>query len=400
MKASNEGVNVGIDADRLRQMSRRKEQNRNAQRRLRERKEEYTSQLEAQLTDLHRHSQTQEDETRFLREALDRLRSENQVLTQQIARIHQSVPSTQESHPLPQRASIDLGTNHFAHPTQFNTRSRSQSDASSPHQAFALSSIPTHQSKQRVSSATYKHSESSSDSPTNRPFASVNNQKARSSSPKPFHPNGSDLSSFDSDSHMRSGSEQTESTPANTAHYTIAEPSDLASAASTAAGSSMSSYPAQTTTDEVMASCLESIYSQTEASRLASTRSNQSDRISFDFAAPWTPSSSEYATSNLMLSDLNSLNSSSTAKPYGITPGAAGATIARVPASSNDGWTMSPWLNFGNTPSGDLSKIHTSTPHGKPAAIDADQNIPDDRQTSLASRRGFSRTLNFEQGSF
>ena len=125
-----------LDAERLRQIARRKEQNRNAQRRLRERKEEYTMQLEAQLAELHRRSQSQEEESHFLREALARMRAENQTLAEQIAMIHQAVPSTQSSHPLPQRASIDLGVDHFAPLNRSRNRSQSATASMMPHFAF------------------------------------------------------------------------------------------------------------------------------------------------------------------------------------------------------------------------------------------------------------------------
>ena len=134
-----------LDAERLRQIARRKEQNRNAQRRLRERKEEYTMQLEAQLAELHRRSQSQEEESHFLREALARMRAENQTLAEQIAMIHQAVPSTQASHPLPQRASIDLGIDPFAHTAPLSrNRNRSQSATAStmPHFAFNPTAAP------------------------------------------------------------------------------------------------------------------------------------------------------------------------------------------------------------------------------------------------------------------
>ncbi|TKY85912.1 hypothetical protein EX895_005453 [Sporisorium graminicola] len=103
-----------LDAERLRQIARRKEQNRKAQRRRRERKEEYTMQLEAQLAALNRRSQAQEEESHYLREALARMRTQKLTLAEQNARIRQAVPSMQFPHPLPQRASIDLGVDHFA----------------------------------------------------------------------------------------------------------------------------------------------------------------------------------------------------------------------------------------------------------------------------------------------
>ncbi|SPC64219.1 uncharacterized protein UHOD_05132 [Ustilago sp. UG-2017b] len=145
MRPSTRNKDEVLDAERLRQIARRKEQNRNAQRRLRERKEEYTMQLEAQLADLHRRSQSQEEESRFLREALARMRAENQTLAEQISMIHQVVPSTQTSHPLPQRASIDLGIDLFAHTSALNrNRNRSQSVTAStlPHFAFSSAAAP------------------------------------------------------------------------------------------------------------------------------------------------------------------------------------------------------------------------------------------------------------------
>ncbi|EPQ26946.1 uncharacterized protein PFL1_05580 [Pseudozyma flocculosa PF-1] len=85
------------DAERLKQIAKRKEQNRNAQRRLRERKEEYTMQLEAQVAELHRRSQTQEEHSHYLREILERIRMENQVLSQQLAMVSGSPETVHRS---------------------------------------------------------------------------------------------------------------------------------------------------------------------------------------------------------------------------------------------------------------------------------------------------------------
>lgn len=143
MRSSSKHNDEVLDAERLRQIARRKEQNRNAQRRLRERKEEYTMQLEAQLTDLHRRAQSQEEESQFLREALARMRADNMKLVEQISLIHRAVPSTQTTHPLPQRASVDLGVDLFAPNAPLDRgRNRSQSVTATAMQNLGLGPAP------------------------------------------------------------------------------------------------------------------------------------------------------------------------------------------------------------------------------------------------------------------
>ncbi|EST04961.1 Basic-leucine zipper domain protein [Kalmanozyma brasiliensis GHG001] len=453
-----------VDAERLRQIARRKEQNRNAQRRLRERKEEYTMQLEVQLAELHRRSQTQEEESHFLREALARMRAENQTLAEQISMIHQAVPSTQTSHPLPQRASIDLGVDHFAPLNRNRNRSQSFTASAMPHFAFAHSTAPWATSSQQPIPGMHAPFGASvgtiAPGATHRlPFSTASPLTGTSafpgSVPMPQHDFVEDvamtrdddasrnsslspasqrrdsniISPFDVRAHLsRHGSGQTDLTlPSDMTDAdggssskigrisddgkvagvsSGASPSpSLASAAIpsrtmvTAVGEEASSAATglSTSSDDVMASCLESIHSLPQANAA-------SQKTNFDnAAASWMSSTSNEVPGQLALSDFRNADLSNMSKPLGLTPGALGlSNMMSASGAGGDGWSISPWIHLAQTPSGSAgaaaatdmehshSRSHTTDDQG------LESGMAFDSRKSLASRRGFSGSLKLE----
>lgn len=436
-----------LDAERLRQIARRKEQNRNAQRRLRERKEEYTMQLEAQLAELHRRSQSQEEESHYLREALSRMRAENQTLAEQITLIHQAVPSTQASHPLPQRASIDLGIDPFAHTASLNRhRNRSQSATASTMPPFAfgptaapwstsLSHLPmsamhtpfgiapgaTHRLPFQTASPLPGTSSYAGGLPLghNEPIEDESMPRSevdsRRSSLSPISQRKDSLfaSPFDSRGTIsRHGSGQTDLTvpPEHSDSESLSSskiqrssgPSS-ALALSIASNQNLDSKHGTSTeppaSDEVMASCLESIHtlplSNAEAIKQAQVQA--SHRSNYDNAAPWMSSSSE-VPSQLALADFRQSDMSNMPKSLGVTPGALGLTNAvSGTGAGGDGWSISPWIHMTQTPSVDASAdtdISASRSHANNSLVDSGMVF--DSRKSLATRRGFSGSLKLE----
>ncbi|SPO26497.1 uncharacterized protein UTRI_04086 [Ustilago trichophora] len=461
-----------LDAERLRQVARRKEQNRNAQRRLRERKEEYTMQLEAQLAELHRRSQSQEEESHFLREALARMRAENQTLAEQIAMIHQAVPSTQASHPLPQRASIDLGIDPFAHTAPLSrNRNRSQSATASimPHFAFGPTPAPWATTSQHpmptmhppfgatiapgathrlpfasasplpgassfTGGLTMPHSEPIEDVAMPR---SEDISRRSSLSPISQRRDSTIISPFDSRGNLsRHGSGQTELTlppehsdlesgpttkiqrvsvsskaitpsmapspspslgTAPIPSRTMAPAVTPTVADETGEGKPMSTMPP--TSDDVMASCLESIHSMPlhgfEAGK--QPQAHVAQKPAFDSAASWMSSANEIS-GQLALPDFRQTDLSSISKPLGLTPGALGLTNAMPGGGSGgDGWSISPWLNLTHTPSAGASadmEAFASRSHADSQHLETGMAF--DSKRSLATRRGFSGSLKFE----
>ncbi|KAJ1018865.1 hypothetical protein NDA16_004668 [Ustilago loliicola] len=480
MRPSTKNNDEVLEAERLRQIARRKEQNRNAQRRLRERKEEYTMQLEAQLADLHRRSQSQEEESHFLREALARMRAENQTLAEQISMIHQTVPSTQTSHPLPQRASIDLGIDLFAHTSALNrNRNRSQSATAStmPHFAFSAAAAPW--------SATSPHHPMSAMHPphfggtiapgaTHRlPMTSASPLPGAYTFPGgltlPQHESMEDIalshsgddsrrsslspnsqrrdSIFDSRGNLsRHGSGQTELTlpPADhsdteSVHSTkiqriSAAPSVHATASMAPSPSSSlnsAANPSGTMThnmvqsvvlqqqqqqqqqqqnndgkvtmpnvapssDEVMASCIESIHSMSTASSVEGNKQSESNctqKFNFDGGASWMASAND-VHGQLALPDFRQQDLSNMPKPLGMTPGALGlSNMMSGSGHGGDGWTISPWINLAQTPS--AAGASADMEHSS-SRSHCDNGVAMDSRTSLASRRGFAGSLKLE----
>ncbi|PWZ00214.1 hypothetical protein BCV70DRAFT_161489, partial [Testicularia cyperi] len=428
-------IEDGPDAERLRQIARRKEQNRNAQRRLRERKEEYTMQLEAQLAELHRRSQSQEEESHFLREALSRMRAENQSLAQQISLIHQAVPSTQTTHPLPQRASIDLGIDPFAPIAgSMRSRNRSQSATQPTHPAHPgaptmaspwSASVPVLHSFAHVpafGSTIHPHithrppvpaSMSSSgpialagglslavpESPEDvtMPLSTTSNEASRAASSSPSLHRRDSLapapSPFDARSMFsRHGSDQTDITiPSDRSDTDMPLSTKLRRSAPSLHGGAVSQPSAA---DTMMASCLDSIHSVSGSSGAApqmNASAAATQKAAFEFAASWIASSSESAAGNLSIPDLRSTDMSSASKPLGITPGALGLAHGGVMSSGGEGWTISPWINMSQAASND----NTAASHHTPAEASM-QGVPSDLAKSLASRRGFSGSLKLE----
>ncbi|SJX63543.1 uncharacterized protein SRS1_14297 [Sporisorium reilianum f. sp. reilianum] len=455
-----------LDAERLRQIARRKEQNRNAQRRLRERKEEYTMQLEAQLAELHRRSQSQEEESHFLREALARMRAENQTLAEQIAMIHQAVPSTQSSHPLPQRASIDLGVDHFAPLNRSRNRSQSVTATMMPRFAFNHNvAAPWATSSQQpmppvhtpfgatiAPGATHRLPFSTASPLAGAPSLAAgassgmavpqheptedaamprsdDASRTRSISPASQRRESSIISPFDLKGNLsRHGSGQTELTippdsseaesgPASKIRRVSdcgrvmgasvsASPAPLADPAAPVPSRNMAPLttssvgeaktdvaPLPTASDDVMASCLESIHSLPQASADA----HATQRTHFDQATSWMASNNEIS-GQLALPDLRNPDLSSISKPLGLTPGALGLTNA-MPGSGagGDGWSISPWIHLAATPSAGMA---TDMEHTSSRSFADSQRLETgmafDNKKSLASRRGFSGSLKFE----
>lgn len=460
-----------LDAERLRQIARRKEQNRNAQRRLRERKEEYTMQLEAQLAELHRRSQSQEEESHFLREALARMRAENQTLAEQIALIHQAVPSTQTSHPLPQRASIDLGIDLFAHTAPLNrNRNRSQSATTStmPHFAFSHAATPWSTAAQHPMPAlhapfgatiapgathripfpsasplpgTSAHPGSLAMSQT-EPMEDVampqfeDHSRRSSISPMSQRRHSRLISPFDSKGNLsRHGSDQTELTlplehsdsesnpsskiqrtsASSTTHATSMAPSptpSLGSApipsrtmASTVANTALDqrseTNPAvstlPSTSDDVMASCLESIHTLGGAEALKQSEANISQKPSFDSTGTWMSSATDMP-GQLALPDFRQSDLSNAPKPLGLTPGALGlSNLMPGSGAGGDGWSISPWIHLSQTPSaGASADIEAASSRAQVDNQYLENGIAFDSRKSLASRRGFSGSLKLE----
>ncbi|SPO26775.1 uncharacterized protein UTRI_04086_B [Ustilago trichophora] len=457
-----------LDAERLRQIARRKEQNRNAQRRLRERKEEYTMQLEAQLAELHRRSQSQEEESHFLREALARMRAENQTLAEQIAMIHQAVPSTQASHPLPQRASIDLGIDPFVHTAPLSrNRNRSQSATAStmPHFAFGPTPAPWATTSQHpmpavhppfgatiAPGATHRLPFSSASPlpgapsftgglamPHSEPIEDIamprseDTSRRSSLSPISQRRDSTILSPFDSRGNLsRHGSGQTEltlppehsdsesgpstkiqrmsvSSNAVTSSMAPSPPPSLGTApipsrtmapnvAPTLADQTGEVKPMSTmppTSDDVMASCLESIHSMPLHG--AEAGKHVAQKPAFDSAASWMSSASEIS-GQLALPDFRQPDLSSISKPFGLTPGALGLTNAMPGSGSGgDGWSISPWLNLTQTPSaGASADMAASASRSHADSQRLETGMAFDSKRSLATRRGFSGSLKLE----
>ncbi|KAJ9477792.1 BZIP domain-containing protein [Pseudozyma hubeiensis] len=451
------------DAERVRQIARRKEQNRNAQRRLRERKEEYTMQLEVQLAELHRRSQSQEEESHLSREALARMRAENQTLAEQIAMIHQAVPSTQSSHPLPQRASIDLGVDHFAPLNRHRNRSQSVTALALPHLTFGHAAAPWSTSSQEPIPAMHApFGATIAPGATHRmPFPTVSplpatssfggglaaphhdavedvsmarpddNSRASSHSPALSRRTSSLISTFDPKSNFsRHDSGQTEVTlpseqsePGSSASGKLRRVSDfekplgaaattspsppiesaaipsrtMAPAASTAVehGSSNTSKIALSS-DEVMASCLESIHSLPQAH----VDAHASQKSNVDNAASWMSSAHDFP-GQLALPDFRHSDMSNMSKPLGITPGALGLTnVMSGTGASSDGWSISPWINMGQTPTAnsavDMGRSASRPQADAHSANSLDAGMSFENKNSLASRRGFSGSLKFE----
>lgn len=454
MKPSTNTTDEMLDAERLRQIARRKEQNRNAQRRLRERKEEYTMQLEAQLTELHRRSQSQEEESHFLREALARMRAENQTLAEQIVMIHQAVPSTQTSHPLPQRASIDLGIDPFAHTASLSrNRNRSQSVTAStmPHFGFASPAAPWATSQQQsmptmhhpfgatiapgathrmpfptasplpgtssfAGGLTLPHTDSMEDIPMPR---SEDDSRRSSISPVSQRRNSTFMSPLDARANLsRHGSGQTDLTlptehsDSESGHSSkfkrvSASGNPISASMGTSPSPSLGSAPmpsrtmaisvAQpavdqtslpTTSDEVMASCLESIHSLPLAEAEAAKQA---------CAQNWMSSAGDM-NAQLALPDFRHSDLSNMSEPLGLTPGALGLSNMPGTGVGGDGWSISPWINMGQTPSAgataaDMEAASSRMPGDNQGL---ENGMAFDSRKSLASRRGFSGSLSFE----
>ncbi|SNX84930.1 uncharacterized protein MEPE_03639 [Melanopsichium pennsylvanicum] len=455
-----------LDAERLRQIARRKEQNRNAQRRLRERKEEYTMQLEAQLADLHRRSQSQEEESHFLREALARMRAENQTLAEQITMIHQAVPSTQTSHPLPQRASsIDLGIDPFAHTislTRNRNRSQSATASTMPHFAFGptaapwattsqhalmpdihsppfgatiapgathrlpFTSVPPLPGKMSFSGGlTMPHHDlmedvamPQSEGITRRSSRSFNLQRRDSAIFSPPVSRGT-LS--------RHGSGQIELTvpiehsdaesgPSTNIARASASSTDLSTSMGPSPSPSLGTAPIPSktmepsappfskqsgethaatimppTSDDVMASCLESIHSLPLGDLEAAKQTEA------PAGGPWTSSGNEIS-GQLSLHDFRHSDLTTIQKPLGLTPSALGLNnMMPGTGAGGDGWTISPWLNFNQTPSAGVAADMDSVSSRQHAGNQRlDMGMAFSSRKSLASRRGFSGSLSLE----
>ncbi|CDR99297.1 hypothetical protein [Sporisorium scitamineum] len=469
-----------LDAERLRQIARRKEQNRNAQRRLRERKEEYTMQLEAQLAELHRRSQSQEEESHFLREALARMRAENQTLAEQVAMIHQVVPSTQSSHPLPQRASIDLGVDHFAPLNRSRNRSQSVTASMMPHFAFNHNvAAPWATSSQQPMPAVHApFGATIAPGATHRlPFATASPlagaplagaplagaplagaplagaplaggmpvprheqiedvamprsddaSRTSSISPASQRRDSSIISPFNSRANLsRHGSGQTELTIPSESSQSEGGPATKIRRVSDSGrviGTSVSVSPApsgdsapipsrtmapematpvgeaktdmaplSTDSDDVMASCLESIHSLPRAN--ADAESTQ--KAHFDHATSWMASNNDIS-GQLSLPDFRNPDLSSISKPLGLTPGALGLSNAMPgTGAGGDGWSISPWINLAPTPSAGMSSdMEHSSSRSYADSQRLETGMAFDNKKSLASRRGFSGSLKLE----
>ncbi|TKY85386.1 hypothetical protein EX895_005548 [Sporisorium graminicola] len=148
-----------------------------------------------------------------------------------------------------------------------------------------------------------------------------------------------------------------------------------------------------TASDDVMASCLESIHSLPQASADA----HSSQKTHFDHATSWMASNNDIS-GQLALSDFRNPDLSSISKPLGLTPGALGLT-GGLPGSSagGDGWSISPWINMAPTPSASLgSDLEQSSLRSQVDSQCLDTGMTFEQRSSLASRRGFSGSLKLE----
>lgn len=439
-----------VDPERLRQTARRKEQNRNAQRRLRVRREEHILQLQAQLEELHRRSQSQEEESHFLREALALMRAENRTLAEQIAMIHQAFPSTQSSHPLQQRASIRPGADQNASLNFSRSRSQSVTASMIPPFAFGNPAAPWSTSTQQPTPAVQQpFGATDAPSATHRTTFSLASplpgapgfvgglagpkhdnsedvvmprsqdaSRTSSISPASQRRDSSIISPFDLRSDLsRLGSGQTELTlPSEPSEVERGTPtkfrrtSDLGSLAGIPAAMSQSS-PVESTNIPSRTAIPATRPSTSEIKTASTNFAPGSDDVTacclesihslpqanvqkrtFDNGTSWMSQSND-DSAQLALSDLSTIS-----KSLALTPVAMGLTNAMTGSGAvGDGWSISPWINMPQTPSdGALANTYTSASRAQADGHTVDTGMAVDGRKSLASRRGFSGSLKFE----
>ncbi|TKY85911.1 hypothetical protein EX895_005452 [Sporisorium graminicola] len=103
-------------------------------------------------------------------------------------------------------------------------------------------------------------------------------------------------------------------------------------------------------------------------------------------------------SSQLALSDYRNPALSSISKSLCLTPGTLG--LENAVAGSNargDGWSISPWINMAPTPSAGMASDVKQT--SSPSYADSQRlktGMAFDNKKSLASRRGFSGSLQLE----
>ncbi|KAN0065107.1 DNA-binding transcription factor yap1 [Thecaphora frezii] len=419
------------NAEKLKQIAKRKEQNRNAQRRLRERKEEYTLQLEAQVAELHRRSQTQEEHSHYLREMLERIRVENQLLSQQLAMV---TSSPEVLH----RSSIDsAGLGVGVQPPVTFTRPRhcSESDTASsrgpcwgplpvnpsqpnavpqflvpgalaPHETLNGPGLPQHFSGPPPASAvTFPPLLHPGPVPISRSLVGSGLQDQQQ-----------DLSRRGSASPLATTSEGMLSPRAargclnryGSGQTDITIPSD-GSDAEEAAINAQRPPPGKANGVSMEVENLDATVVQAVAvvgGRVDGLGSSQTaDLDSKDVQQDWQASAANAnpfmqtwqssrvgSQQDLSLSNLPSNNLSSHTKPFGTaSSGALGQTM------QDDGWTISPWVNFTSSPleqTGLKGSVTTESNQGD----EKPQTRPSlaGRSSSLASRRGFSGKLQLQ----
>lgn len=151
--------------------------------------------------------------------------------------------------------------------------------------------------------------------------------------------------------------------------------------------------------DDVMASCLESIHSMPLAGAVPGKHSDThtAQKPTFDSTASWMSTGSDIS-GQLALPDFRHTDLSNMSKPFGLTPGALGLTnVMPGTGASADGWSISPWLNLTQTPSaGAAADMESSSSRLHADGQRLESGMAFDSRRSLANRRGFSGSLKLE----
>lgn len=151
------------------------------------------------------------------------------------------------------------------------------------------------------------------------------------------------------------------------------------------------------TSDDVMASCLESIHTLGGAEALKQSEANISQKPSFDSTGTWMSSATDMP-GQLALPDFRQSDLSNAPKPLGLTPGALGlSNLMPGSGAGGDGWSISPWIHLSQTPSaGASADIEAASSRAQVDNQYLENGIAFDSRKSLASRRGFSGSLKLE----